>query len=87
LIINRHHRPALKIGVTENEVMFGEKQDMLVEPSSIAGLTGISITCGLINGLPFGFGLSGPQFSEEKLLATAHQYQINTNWHYAKPTL
>ncbi len=79
--------PALKIGASENEAMFGEKQDMLVEPSSIAGLTGISIPCGLINGLPFGFGLIGPQFSEEKLLATAHQYQINTNWHYAKPTL
>jgi aspartyl-tRNA(Asn)/glutamyl-tRNA(Gln) amidotransferase subunit A len=78
---------ALKVGATKKEPMFGEMQDILLEPSSIAGLTGISIPCGTDNGLPVGFGLVGPQFNELKVLQAAHQYQLATGWHYAKPTL
>lgn len=66
--------PALKVGVTKDNPMFGEMQDILVEPSSIAGLTGISLSCGEIDGLPISLGLIGPQFSEELILQLAHQY-------------
>lgn len=78
---------ALKVGATKDEPMFGEKQDILVEPSSIAGLTGISVPCGFVDGLPVGFGLIGPQFSEEMVLTVAHNYQQSTNWHERKPSL
>ena len=67
--------PALKIGATANEPMFGEKQDILVEPSSIAGLTGISVSCGTVDGLPISFGLIGPQFSESSVLQAANIYE------------
>ncbi|MBI2587533.1 Asp-tRNA(Asn)/Glu-tRNA(Gln) amidotransferase subunit GatA, partial [Candidatus Amesbacteria bacterium] len=66
--------PALKVGATADDPMFGEMQDILVEPSSIAGLTGISLPCGQINGLPISFGLIGPQFAEELVLQIANQY-------------
>ena len=66
--------PALKIGSTAGDPMFGEMQDILVEPSSIAGLTGISLPCGVVNGLPVSFGLIGPQFAENLVLQVAHQY-------------
>lgn len=66
--------PALKVGATANDPMFGEMQDILVEPSSIAGLTGISFPCGEIDGLPISFGLIGPQFAEELVLQVAKQY-------------
>jgi aspartyl-tRNA(Asn)/glutamyl-tRNA(Gln) amidotransferase subunit A len=79
--------PALKVGATKNEPMFGEMQDILVEPSSIAGLTGISLPCGLVNGLPVSFGLIGPQFSENLVLSVGQSYQQATNWHHAKPQL
>ena len=66
--------PALKVGATAADPMFGENQDILVEPSSIAGLTGISVPCGLINGLPISFGFIGPQFSESLVLSAAAAY-------------
>ena len=66
--------PALKVGSTANDPMFGEMQDILVEPSSIAGLTGISLPCGLVNSLPISFGLIGPQFAENLVLQVANQY-------------
>ncbi|OGC98289.1 glutaminyl-tRNA synthase (glutamine-hydrolyzing) subunit A [Candidatus Amesbacteria bacterium RIFCSPHIGHO2_01_FULL_48_32] len=79
--------PALKVGATANEPMFGEMQDVLVEPSSIAGLTGVSIPCGFISGLPISFGLIGTQFSESLVLQIANQFQLATNWHLQKPNI
>jgi len=78
---------ALKIGATQNESMFGEMQDILVEPSSIAGLTGISIPCGFADGLPIGFGFIGSQFSEELVLQVSHQFQEITDYHLQKPKI
>lgn len=68
--------PALKIGASEGQAMFGEMQDVLVEASSLAGLPGISIPCGKTkNDLPLAFQLFGPQLSERKLLNTAIKYE------------
>ncbi len=66
----------LKLGATAGQSMFGEIADMLVEPSSIAGLPGINIPCGFSKeGLPIGLQIIGPQFSEEMILNVAHQYE------------
>ena len=43
--------PALKVGASIDSPMFGELEDMLLEPSSIAGLTSISVPCGFVDGL------------------------------------
>ncbi len=77
--------PAMKVGATKNQPMFGEMEDILVEPSSIAGLTGISVPCGFVDGLPIGLDIIGPQFSEEKVFALANIYQQITSWHKSKP--
>lgn len=79
--------PALKVGATKDEPMFGEMQDILVEPSSIAGLTGSSLPCGFVNGLPVALGLIGPQFSEDLVLQVSLQYQQATTWHEKFPTI
>ncbi len=67
--------PALALGATAEDPMFGENQDILVEPSSIAGLPGISVPCGNVGDLPISFGFIGPQFSESLILQAAHQYE------------
>jgi aspartyl-tRNA(Asn)/glutamyl-tRNA(Gln) amidotransferase subunit A len=46
--------------------------DVLTIPSNMAGLPGLSIPCGLAEGLPVGLQLIGPQFSENSLFRIAH---------------
>ena len=38
----------------------------------LAGLPAVSIPCGLSDGLPVGFQLIGPAFSENRMLEAAH---------------
>ncbi len=60
---------------------FGEKTenpvamylaDLLTIPPNMAGLPGLSIPCGLSEGLPVGLQLIGPQFSENTLFRAGH---------------
>ena len=46
--------------------------DLLTIPSNMAGLPGLSIPCGLSEGLPVGLQLIGPQFSENALFRVGH---------------
>lgn len=67
---------ALPVGATENQSMFGELADMLVEPSSIAGLSGMNMPVGFDKkGLPIGMQIIGPQFAEELVLNVAYKYE------------
>ena len=82
---------ALPVGATKDQAMFGELADVLVEPSSIAGLSGINIPVEFSNsGLPIGMQIIGPQFAEEKVLQLAHTYEQNTldeDWRKKEPSL
>ncbi len=82
---------ALPVGSTKDASMFGEIADVLVEPSSIAGLAGINIPIGFSkSGLPIGMQIIGPQFSEQLVLSSASQYEINTqneDWRKLTPDL
>ena len=60
---------------------FGEKTenplamylaDVLTIPPNMAGLPGLSIPCGLSEGLPVGLQILGPQFSENTLFGVGH---------------
>ena len=46
--------------------------DLLTIPSCLAGLPGLSIPCGLAEGLPVGLQLIGPQFGENGLFRVGH---------------
>lgn len=79
---------ALPVGSSKDHPMFGEMADVLSEPSSIAGLPGISVPCGFSKeGLPIGLQIIGPQFSEEHILNVANQYEQATEWHLRKPRI
>lgn len=80
--------PALPVGASKDNPMFGEIADMLVEPSSIAGLPGINVPCGFSKeGLPIGMQIIGPHLSESIILNIANQYERSTDWHKEKPKL
>jgi aspartyl-tRNA(Asn)/glutamyl-tRNA(Gln) amidotransferase subunit A len=46
--------------------------DVLTIPSNMAGMPGLSIPCGLSEGLPVGLQLIGPQFAENTLFRAGH---------------
>lgn len=46
--------------------------DVTTLPFSLAGVPAISIPSGLSEGLPVGLQLSGPAFSEQRILDAAH---------------
>ncbi len=48
-------------------------EDAMTLPASVAGICGISIPGGTINGLPFGLQIIGPHFGEAKILNVSHQ--------------
>ncbi len=86
--------PALPVGSSKNHPMFGETADVLVEPSSIAGLPGINVPCGFTSkknlsgpDLPIGLQIIGPQFSEELVINIANKYEQATDWHLKKPKI
>ncbi len=59
--------------------------DIFTVAVNLAGLPGISIPAGFIDGLPAGIQLIGKHFDEAKILNIAHQYQCITNWHQHSP--
>jgi aspartyl-tRNA(Asn)/glutamyl-tRNA(Gln) amidotransferase subunit A len=63
---------AFELGAKTSDPLAMYLQDFLAVPMSLAGLPGISLPSGLSEGLPVGFQLAGPAFSENALLDAAH---------------
>jgi aspartyl-tRNA(Asn)/glutamyl-tRNA(Gln) amidotransferase subunit A len=58
---------AFRIGEKAENPLAMYLSDLLTIPANMAGLPGLSIPCGLSEGLPVGLQLIGPQFSENVL--------------------
>jgi aspartyl-tRNA(Asn)/glutamyl-tRNA(Gln) amidotransferase subunit A len=63
---------AFPVGARAQDPLAMYLTDVLTIPSNMAGLPGISIPCGLSDGLPVGLQLIGPQFAENTLFKAAH---------------
>jgi aspartyl-tRNA(Asn)/glutamyl-tRNA(Gln) amidotransferase subunit A len=63
---------AFKLGEKADNPLAMYLADVLTIPPNMAGLPGLSIPCGLSEGLPVGLQLIGPQFAENSLFRTAH---------------
>lgn len=59
--------------------------DIYTISTNLAGLPGMSIPAGFVDGLPVGLQLIGNYFDESRLLNLAHQYQQQTDWHKQIP--
>ncbi|HXV56285.1 MAG TPA: Asp-tRNA(Asn)/Glu-tRNA(Gln) amidotransferase subunit GatA [Gaiellaceae bacterium] len=63
---------AFRLGEKAENPLAMYLSDLLTIPSNMAGLPGLSLPCGLSEGLPVGLQLIGPQFSENTLFRVGH---------------
>jgi len=63
---------AFPLGAKSRDPLAMYLTDVLTIPSCVAGLPGLSIPCGLSEGLPVGLQLIGPQFAENTLYRVGH---------------
>lgn len=73
---------APKLGASADNPMFGELEDMLLEPSSISGLPGINVPCYRDDktNLFLGLNIVADLWQEEKMIQAAYAFEQNTKW-------
>ena len=78
---------AFRIGEKAENPLAMYLSDVLTIPPNMAGLPGLSIPCGLSQGLPVGLQLIGPQFSENTLFRTGHVLERVLDFDYVPERL
>jgi len=76
---------AFKLGDKTDDPIAMYLADIYTISTNLAGLPGISIPAGFVDGLPVGLQLIGNYFEEARLLNIAHRYQQITDWHQQTP--
>ncbi len=78
---------AFKLGEKTGDPMQMYLSDVFTIPANIAGIPGISIPCGFVDGLPVGLQVLGPPLSEETLLRVAYAFEQAHDWRSLRPEL
>ncbi len=78
---------AFKLGQKTADPVQMYLSDACTLPVNIAGLPGISLPCGLLEGLPVGLQIITPAFSEETLLRIAFAYEQSGRFVRQRPSL
>ncbi len=76
---------AFPVGARTGDPLAMYMSDLCTIPVNLAGLPAISIPCGLSDGLPVGFQLIGPAFSENRVLGAAHALEAALGFDTAPP--
>ncbi|HET9843948.1 MAG TPA: Asp-tRNA(Asn)/Glu-tRNA(Gln) amidotransferase subunit GatA [Gammaproteobacteria bacterium] len=79
--------PAFKLGEKMSDPVSMYLNDIYTIATNLAGLPGISVPAGFVDGLPIGLQLIGRHFEESTLLNIAHQFQQETDWHLQLPPM
>ncbi len=78
---------AFNLGDKSNDPVAMYLADIYTLSTNLAGLPGMSIPAGFVNGLPVGLQIIGNYFDEARLLNVAHRYQQITDWHTQIPAV
>jgi aspartyl-tRNA(Asn)/glutamyl-tRNA(Gln) amidotransferase subunit A len=78
---------AFKLGEQVGDPLTLYMNDILTVPVNMAGLPGMSIPCGFLEGMPVGLQLIGRAFDEGTLLRAAYAFEQHSDYHQAKPDL
>lgn len=66
-----------KLGEKTKDPLQMYLSDLYTVTANLAGIPGLALPAGLIDGLPVGFQFLGPQFAEERLFQIGYQYEQN----------
>ena len=67
--------PAFKIGELVDDPLAMKLADVLTIPVNLAGLPGLSVPCGFVNGLPVGLQIIGKPFDELTVLRIGYVWE------------
>ncbi len=77
--------PAFKLGEKAEDPISMYLSDIYTIAVNLAGLPGMSVPAGFVDGKPVGLQIIGNYFEESRLLNVAHKYQQQTDWHRQIP--
>ncbi|MGD9712172.1 MAG: Asp-tRNA(Asn)/Glu-tRNA(Gln) amidotransferase subunit GatA [Thermomicrobiales bacterium] len=61
--------------------------DVFTIPANMAGIPGVSVPCGFVDGLPVGLQFLGKAFDEATVLGVAHAYEQTQPWWNMHPSI
>jgi aspartyl-tRNA(Asn)/glutamyl-tRNA(Gln) amidotransferase subunit A len=76
---------AFKLEEQTGDLLTLYMNDVLTVPINMAGLPGMSIPCGFLDGLPVGMQIIGKAFDEGTMLKAAYAFEQNTDYHKINP--
>ncbi|TSC54335.1 MAG: aspartyl-tRNA(Asn)/glutamyl-tRNA (Gln) amidotransferase subunit A [Microgenomates group bacterium LiPW_31] len=76
-----------KLGEKVNDPLQMYLSDIFTVTANLAGIPGLAVPAGFIDGLPVGIQILGPQFSEELLFQVGYAYEQETKWYKQKLNL
>ncbi|NLP52618.1 Asp-tRNA(Asn)/Glu-tRNA(Gln) amidotransferase subunit GatA [Bacillus sp. RO1] len=79
--------PAFKVGENTKDPLTMYANDILTIPVNLAGVPGISVPAGFVDGLPVGLQIIGNHFDEGTIYRVAHAFEQATDHHKKKPQL
>ncbi len=78
---------AFNLGDKANDPLQMYLNDIFTIPANIAGIPGISVPGGFVDGLPVGLQFMSGALQEQKLFQAAYAYEQATDWHMQTPSL
>jgi aspartyl-tRNA(Asn)/glutamyl-tRNA(Gln) amidotransferase subunit A len=72
---------AFPLGAKTQDPLAMYLNDLFTVPTSLAGLPGVSVPAGMVDGLPVGLQIIGKALDEPTILRVGHAFEQSTTWH------
>ncbi len=78
---------AFELGAKTQDPVSMYLNDIITIPANLGNVCGISVPCGLVDGLPIGLQVIAPGFREDVAMRVAHAFESATEFHKARSPL